>query len=246
MLDFAKASDAALLAYKVNNRKHEIIARKQDILDSVNHYHNITPTSVLFIGFSSFIFASSTAPIYITCISDDVKEYLKTQNINFKYVTETELIKYQKKFQTVIASDEFFTYADSDASQKSLVTEIANLATHYILTTLRDYKNQDFKDKEFSQPCVTDQLDSKTIFLEYHDWDYRDRASWRSSIYAINQEANTMTRFGPLARRTMYFKQLAKFSIDAGADSFLVHKNLMYKGLVRKNYEHVITINFPS
>jgi hypothetical protein len=42
----------------------------------------------------------------------------------------------------------------------------------------------------------------------------------------------------------MYFKQLAKFSTDAGAGGFSVHKNLMYKGLTSKGYEHVITIKF--
>ena len=37
---------------------------------------------------------------------------------------------------------------------------------------------------------------------------------------------------------------MAKFSIDAGANNFYVHKNLMYKSLIKKNYEHVITISF--
>jgi len=44
----------------------------------------------------------------------------------------------------------------------------------------------------------------------------------------------------------MYFKQLAKFSLDNGASNFIVHKNLMYKGLVKKNYEHVISITFDG
>jgi hypothetical protein len=44
----------------------------------------------------------------------------------------------------------------------------------------------------------------------------------------------------------MYFKQLAKFSMDAGASDFIVHKNLMYKSVIRKNYEHVISIRFED
>jgi hypothetical protein len=42
----------------------------------------------------------------------------------------------------------------------------------------------------------------------------------------------------------MYFKQMANFSITAGARQFYVHKNLMYKSLIKKNYEHVISISF--
>jgi len=47
-------------------------------------------------------------------------------------------------------------------------------------------------------------------------------------------------------RRTLFFKQLAKFTMDAGASNFLVHKNLMYKSLIKKNYEHVISIHFEN
>ena len=53
-----------------------------------------------------------------------------------------------------------------------------------------------------------------------------------------------MDTYGEFARRTMYFKQLANFSLAAGSTDFIVHKNLMYKGLIKKNYEHVITITF--
>ena len=42
----------------------------------------------------------------------------------------------------------------------------------------------------------------------------------------------------------MYFKQLANFSASSGAISFSVHKDLMYKGLTKRNYEHVITVKF--
>ena len=56
-----------------------------------------------------------------------------------------------------------------------------------------------------------------------------------------NIDATFMGRYN---RRTLFFKQLAKISSDAGALNFVVHKNLMYKSLLKKNYEHVITIEF--
>jgi hypothetical protein len=57
---------------------------------------------------------------------------------------------------------------------------------------------------------------------------------------------NKLITNGPYARRAMFFKQLAKFSADAGAVGFSVHKNLMYKSLIKKNYEHVISIRFDN
>jgi len=63
-------------------------------------------------------------------------------------------------------------------------------------------------------------------------------------VYEIAHPDSQFASYGPFDRRTMYFKQLAKFSMDAGATYFQVHKNLMYKSLNKKNYEHVISITF--
>ena len=45
-------------------------------------------------------------------------------------------------------------------------------------------------------------------------------------------------------RRTMYFKQLAKFTSDHGGKNFSIHKNLFYKPLLSKAFEHVISIDY--
>ena len=222
----------------------DFISKKQEILDSIANLHNLTPTSILFVGFSSFIFANLNADITVTDISPAAQEYIKAEKVKFTYVDRADLANYHKKFQVVVAVDEFFTYADSDQNQKDIVEEICNLATDYVITTLRDYKNQDYKDREFSQPSLVRADDTSLVFLESHIWHPMDRAQWDTVIYAINQSANSLTTFGKFERRTMYFKQLANFTSVAGATGFLVHKNLMYKGLVKKNYEHVITIQF--
>jgi len=47
----------------------------------------------------------------------------------------------------------------------------------------------------------------------YHD--LHDRNRWTSQIHEITN--NELTNVGPFARRAMFFKQLAKFSHDAGA-----------------------------
>jgi hypothetical protein len=88
---------------------------------------------------------------------------------------------------------------------------------------------------------VRNSRDSK-IFLEYHDYDYNDKNAWKTIVHEMT--GLDIKVIGPFARRSMYFKQMAKFSIDAGAKEFYVHKNLMYKSLIKKNYEHVISISF--
>jgi len=244
MTGFATIGDVNVLALKNNSRTQDVVNKKQDILDSLAQYYNLAPTNVLFVGFSSFVLARFPEEIAITAVSEEVQQYLRAQGVKFRYIPEIELLNYRKQFEVVVAVDEYFTYADSDQAQKENVAQICSLATDYVITTLRDYKNQDYKEREFSQPSIVRDGDASTVFLESHAWSQKDRANWTSMIYAIDQTDNTMQSFGAFDRRTMYFKQLANFSAAVGAEDFVVHKNLMYKGLIRKNYEHVITITF--
>jgi hypothetical protein len=244
MTEFVSIGDVNLLALTSNSRIQDVVSKKQDILDSLAQYYNLAPTKILFVGFSSFTLAKFQNEIAITAISEEVQQYLKDQGIKFKYIPEIELLNYRKQFEVVVAVDEFFTYSGSDQEQKDMVAQICNLATDYVITTLRDYKNQDYKEREFSQPTIVKNSTDSYVFLENHTWSQKDRADWSSVVYAINQQDRSMNVYGDFSRRTMYFKQLANFTSVAGAQDFVVHKNLMYKGLIRKNYEHVITITF--
>jgi hypothetical protein len=244
MTSFVNIGDANLLALKNNSRTSDVVAKKQIILDNLAQYYNLAPTKILFVGFSSFALARFPQGFTITAISNEVKDYLTSLGIKYTYIPEIELLNHRKQFEVVVAVDEFFTYSSSDTEQKDLVAQICNLATDYVITTLRDYKNQDYKEREFSQPTIVKNFDQSYVFLENHTWSQKDRADWNSVIYAIDQQQGTMQTFGDFTRRTMYFKQLANFTAVAGAQDFVVHKNLMYKGLIRKNYEHVITITF--
>jgi hypothetical protein len=244
MTEFATISDVNLLALKDNNKISDVVAKKQTILDNIAQFYNLAPTKVLFVGFSGFSLVKNLSDIYITAVSAEVQQYLRDQGVKFTYIPEVELLDYRKQFEVVVAVDEYFTYSSNDQEQKDLVAQICNLATDYVLTTLRDYKNQDYKEREFSHPTIVKNGANSRVFLENHTWSQKDRADWSSVIYAIDQSDNTMQAFGNFNRRTMYFKQLANFTAAAGAMDFVVHKNLMYKGLVKKNYEHVITITF--
>jgi arginine deiminase len=195
-------------------------------------------------GFNPVVLVDSTKQIYITEISDAARSYLTDSGVRFTYIPREKLSTGKNKFDSVIALDEYFTFADNDQDQKNKVTEICNLALEYVITTCKDYKNQEFKDREFSVPALIKNAKSDNVFLEYHDHDSQDRNSWCTNVYQISN--NVLDHSGPYARRALYFKQLAKFSHDAGAVGFNVHKNLMYKSLIKKNYEHVISIRFDN
>lgn len=241
-MTFSNYTDAVLSALTFNPRQEDVIARKQEILDGVYRTENLEPTTVLFVGFNPAILSCQSQTIAVTEISNTAQEFLKSRGVKFTYIDSANLVKYRKQFQCVIAMEEYFTFANLDQEQQDKIAKICDLATAFVVSTLRDYKNQDYKDREFSQPVNVRNGKNTRIFLENHDWDLQDRTRWNTMVYEI--EAASLKTYGVFDRRTMYFKQLAKFSMDAGAVNFLVHKNLMYKSLIKKNYEHVVSIQF--
>lgn len=243
-MNFATYTDAVLSALTFNPKQDEVIARKQEILDGVYTTENLQPTDILFVGFSPMILSCEAKNICVTEITATAEKYLTDSGVRFTHIDSKNLDQYRKQFQAVIAADEYFTFAKSDAEQQHKIGQICSLATAFVVSTVRDYKNQDYKDRDFSQPIMVRNGKHNRIFLESHDWDLQDRTLWNTMVYEI--EGAGLKTYGVFDRRTMYFKQLAKFSMDAGAVNFLVHKNLMYKSLIKKNYEHVVSIQFDE
>lgn len=244
VMNFEEYTDSILSAFKCSPYQADIVRKKYEIVEGVFHFYNISPQRILFVGFNPAILNFTNQQIFVTEISDAAFEFLKEKNINVTLVTAQEIANQMTKFDAVIALDEYFTFAKTDIEQQNKIKLFSSLANDLVISTLKDYKNQDYKDREFSHPALVRNGTSKSILLESHDWDLKDKASWNTTVYKIDQDSGALDSFGPMSRRTMYFKQLAKFSLDAGATNFLVHKNLMYKGLTKKNYEHVISITF--
>lgn len=241
---FTNYTDILLSALTFNPKSSDIVSRRQEILDGVYRIENLEPQSILFVGFNPAILSCQSEVIAVTEISDSARQFLLDRGVNFTFIDTHELPNYKKKFQCVVAMDEYFTFAANDREQQDKISSLCSLATSFVISTIRDYKNQDYKEREFSQPLSVRDGNESKLFLEYHEWDQVDRQKWRSSVYEIDYPTNTTKSHGIFDRRTMYFKQLAKFSIDAGATNFLVHKNLMYKSVIRRNYEHVVSIQF--
>jgi hypothetical protein len=238
---FASYTQASLNALQFNLKSQDAINKKQEILTGIAAYYKSNPTSILFVGFSPLIMGVTYKQIFVTNITSETKNYLDASDIKYTYIDTKDLSGYKKQFSWVVAGDEYFTFADTEEEQQTSVASIVELAKDLIVTTLRDYKNQNFKDREFSQPQAVYNHSDSLVFLEYHKYEYSDKNAWATTVYEM-QDNNTKS-YGPFSRRAMFFKQLAKFSIDAGARQFYVHKDLMYKSLIKKNYEHVISIS---
>lgn len=239
---FAAYTASSVNALQFNTKPQEVVDRKQEIVKSVSAHYSSTPSSILYYGFSPFILANNGADVFITAVNPHIIAYLDSKEISYTYIPEDLLSQFPKKFDWVIAGDEYFTFAKTEIEQQGKIKTVCRLANELVLTTLRDYKNQDFRDREFSQPLAVHSYDATKVFLEHHNYSSYDRNSWSTTVHELT--GNEAIKSGPFPRRSMFFKQLAKFTLDEGAKAFLIHKNLMYKSLIKKNYEHVISISF--
>jgi hypothetical protein len=241
-MGFLEYSSISFRAFESSGKKQEIIQRKAGILDSVYQHHGMNPKSILFIGFNPALFSCTVSDIYVAEVDQEAQSYIQSQSSHVKFIALDDLFNYEKFFDVIVALEEFFTFSDSEHNQKIQFEMICRAANRLVITTLRDYKNQDFKDREFSVPAVIKSEDQTNVYLEYHDYDTTDRNAWCRVVYEI--AGRELTYNGPFECRNMYFKQCAKFGYDMGAKEFLIHKNIMYKSLIKKNYEHVISILF--
>ena len=244
-MDFIDYSAIGFNAFCYTSRQEEVTKRKKEIIDAVFSYYATQPKNLLFVGFNPAIFTyGPNTNIAITQVTDEIIDYVRERVPGVKHMDWNHMSVGIDKFDAVIAVDEFLTFAETDAGQVSMINKLCGLAGSVVITTLRDYKNQSFKDREFSTPSVVKGEQSDRLFLEYHDYDIQDRNAWIRNIYQI--QGTQMQAYTGFQCRQMFFKQCAKFSIDAGASDFLIHKNIMYKSLVKKNYEHVISMRFGT
>jgi len=238
---FATYTEIALRAFEFNPRHQDTVLKKKEIIEAVAKSHGGEPETTLAFGFSPWLLTGQHKNLFVTEITDSIQAYLDKQGVKYTYVDSSELNGGQQ-WDWVLAGDEYFTFADDEEQQRKKVQHVSSLTKKILVTTLRDYKNQDYRDREFSHPIAVRNNDEYKLFLEFNDYAYKERDTWKSYVYEL--EGDTAKVFGYFARRSMYFKQLAKFTMDNGGLNYLIHKNLMYKSLMKKNYEHVISISF--
>lgn len=237
MNNFDSYNRILISAFASSPKQKELITRKTQLIQEVCAFHQTQPLSQLVVGFNPIV-ANTDVKTFVYGVNSEDFVYLK--NLNNSLIRLDAIDNLYESVDTIISGDEFFTFFDAEDQQRSFLDQCRKIVDKIFITSLRDYKNQDFKDKEFSFPAVIDHHGPK-IYLEYHGHDTRPKNSWSTNVYEI--DGRQMIMHGPFERRAVFFKQLAKFTSDAGFSNFTVHKNLMYKSIIRKNYEHVISFS---
>jgi hypothetical protein len=148
------------------------------------------------------------------------------------------------RHDTVLATDEFFTYTTED-QQQQLIESVAATVRQRLIVTVRDFKNS-YRTDVNSMFGIN--LDDRTVVVTENVRNHQlDRQAWYHTSYVIDQPVDQpaqVVTVGPVQRRAVYFKQLAKFCFDAGCKNFQVIPNVMFRPLFKKHLEHIIVADF--
>lgn len=236
MEPFDKLSVPLLNSYKFNLGRSTVATKKYEVIRAVLDENNAEPESILYVGFCPSMFNFTDKKVFVSDITPEVAKYIATQAPHI-VVTEIGVLP---KVDCVIAMNEYLTFASTEAEQQSRLGILRASTNGLLITSVRDYKS--LTNKNFSDPVAVHNDKDSLLFLEFHKHSLNN--VWSSTVTQIEEPGVLIEHFGPFARTPLYFKRLARLSYEIGAKKFLVHKNQMYKGLIRQNYEHVVSVVF--
>jgi hypothetical protein len=148
-----------------------------------------------------------------------------------------------KKYHTVLATDEYFTYT-TQAQQQQLIETVIAATEQRLIVTVRDFKNSN--RYELGNNFSINQPDQSIIITENTRSDgSEDRQAWQHDTYIITHAQDIkLQHVGTVNRRAVYFKQMAKFCFDAGCTSFRVIPNILFKPIFKSHVEHVVVVDW--
>ena len=152
------------------------------------------------------------------------------------------LMVQENKFDLVLALDQTLTFFDTEDEQKQFISILSKLTKGKLITSLVDYKTQTSPIRMADLAPTVNINNKQNMFINRRTWDPTDRQRFTNHWLWI--EEDSLAGNSKTIRRTMYFKQLAKFTSDNGGKNFSIHKNLFYKPLLSKAFEHVISIDY--
>ena len=221
--------------------------KTKSIINACGQKPDIDNDTFLIIGESVIPYGLLAMGANITIVNG-LNEYAERASVN--YVPEANIhqgevadfVAQQQSFDWVIAPDEWITYATTEEEQKQKLSWISKITRKGFFTTIKDYKNMYANQRYFEEPFVLRTDSGDAICVRKREWDTQDRQAWTQQNYIIHAEE--LYACPPWRRRTMYFKQLAKFTSDLGSTSFAVEKKIMYKPAFSKTFEYVVCIKF--
>ena len=195
------------------------------------------PETIVFPSFNPVVLCLEKTFDCTVVADQSVKHYWNSSS-NFI----DDLSQLTKPADLCLALDEYLTYAETEQDQRDRLNQLKDSTSGWLITTCQDYKNA-APHKRSQAESTTHHHNSDYIVIDQTNWDKINRQNYHNYIYMI-KDNHDLTVLGPEMRRTMYFKQLAKYSSDLNSTDYMIQKNLLYRGFFKKHYEHIISVRF--
>lgn len=166
--------------------------------------------------------------------------FLKEQGLSVTLLSENQG---DKKYDTILALDETMCRFSNENSQKQAINNLLNLLSPkgMMLVSLRDYRNGNFHRRPLGDTVLNEMDGEAYVTVEVNSHPSHDKQAWNQKMYFIkNHQELQVLNCGD--RRTLYFKQLAKYSSDFGNTRFGIFKEIFWRGTWRRTPEHVAWI----
>lgn len=166
--------------------------------------------------------------------------FLKEQGLNVTLLSEADT---SKKYDTILALDETLCRYSNENLQKQAINNLLDLLSNkgLMLVSLRDYRNGNFHRRPLGDTVLNEIDGEEYVTVEVNIHDSHDKQSWKQKMYLIkNHQEMQVIDCGD--RRTLYFKQLAKYSNDFGNTRFGIYKEIFWRGTWRRTPEHLAWI----
>lgn len=228
-----------------NSKIDDLATKKADTIINTMQNENVNPQTILTLGFGLIPIGLINKGYDVTIgrCSESCQEFGKEIGIEDRMINKSlsDFVINGDKFDVVIAADDFMTYLETEEEQIEACEQLIAITSQLVIVTARDYKNLPQHHRQFDEPLAFEYEDDKDVVMfSRRKWNKSDRQTWQNYMYAISEEGTHI--LGPINRRTIYFKQLAKYMHDCGVSDYKVQRNLLYKPLFTKHYEHIITV----
>jgi hypothetical protein len=150
-----------------------------------------------------------------------------------------------KQYDTILALDEYFTYFSTEEDQRNEIFSKASLMSPggIMLTSIRDYRNNPVHKRFLGDTSYININDSHHVVVEINTPNSQQNQTWHQINFII-KDGESAVAYEIGDRRTLYFKQLAKYCKDAGSNQFGVIKENFWKAPWRRTTEHITWTRF--
>ena len=150
-----------------------------------------------------------------------------------------------KQYDTVLGLDEYFTYFPTEEQQKEEIINKANVVASggIMLTSMRDYRNNPVHKRFLGDTSYININNSHHVVVEINTPNEYHNQTWHQINFII-KDGDSAIAYEIGDRRTLYFKQLAKYCKDAGSKQFGVIKENFWKAPWRRTTEHITWTRF--